>query len=105
MNFLALLAASESHFAHISCPVFLGQSGEDEVVNPGDGERIYRKIRSDVKTLRHYDNSDHLLRLGEQRTEVFRDVSGFVDSLFQGTGNKMAAVKATLQDQRCHRTN
>lgn len=80
LSFRALVRLTKPLFSKVTCPVFIGQSLRDDVVPKGSAAFIYENVASDVRTLRYYANSGHVICHGEDRAAVFCDIATFIES-------------------------
>lgn len=65
----------------ITSPAFILQGKLDEDLYIASAEFIYNQINSVDKHLKWYEQSGHIITLGEEREKVFEDVYRFLDSL------------------------
>ena len=81
INFRLLLSKSKPLLKQIRTPFFVGQGLLDDSVNYRSAEYIYQKVLSEKKELRFYQNSNHLICLGEDQTAVCKDVLSFIQEI------------------------
>lgn len=89
VSFRALVRLTKPLFGKVTCPIFIGQSLQDDVVPKGSAAFICENVASDVRTLRYYANSGHVICHEEDRSAVFCDIVTFIGScsFTQGQSN------------------
>ncbi|WP_322099574.1 alpha/beta hydrolase [Gottfriedia endophytica] len=62
-------------------PTFVVQARHDEMINTDSANIIFNNVQSDHKKLKWYENSTHVITLGNERDELHEDVLEFLNSL------------------------
>lgn len=65
----------------IYTPTFVVQARHDEMINTESANIIHDKIQSDEKQLKWYENSTHVITLGEEKEQLHEDVYEFLEEL------------------------
>jgi carboxylesterase len=73
-----LIRHVRSHLHEIRVPALVVQAELDETVEPRSAHYIYEKIGSDVKHLKWYNKSSHIITLDRERERLFADVDAFI---------------------------
>ena len=73
----ALMLVGQPALAQVKTPTLIVQSERDQIVHPQSARYIYSKL-SGRRELRWFPNSKHLICWGEEASELFRDVSVFL---------------------------
>jgi alpha-beta hydrolase superfamily lysophospholipase len=68
--------------AKISMPVLFLLSGSDSIVSSESSKAVYRRLRSNDKTIRLYPDMFHALSIELGREAVFADISNWVNKRF-----------------------
>lgn len=79
-SLLRLIRLVKKELPALSCPLLVLQANVDKTVNPKSAAYIYEKIGSQDKTLHRFAKSGHLLTLGVEREQVFKQVFEFIKS-------------------------
>ena len=64
----------------VHCPLLVVQSWRDETVNPVSAEIIMRGAASERKRLVRLERSGHMITLGPEREQVWREVGEWLDA-------------------------
>ncbi|MDY0408847.1 alpha/beta hydrolase [Virgibacillus soli] len=65
----------------IYTPVMVVQARNDEMINTDSATYIYNQIESDVKEIRWYEQSGHVITLDKQKDQLHEDIYQFLESL------------------------
>lgn len=65
----------------VNLPVFLGQAGRDEMIDPFGVYQTARALTQTRFTLNWYPNSGHVLTIGPDHKQLEQDVSAFLNTL------------------------
>lgn len=65
----------------IKVPVFMGQAGKDEMIDPLGVYKTAVALRQTRFTLNWYPNSDHVLTVGSEHKQLEQDVGAFLNTL------------------------
>lgn len=65
----------------ISCPVFLAQAGQDEMIDPTGVFLTAHKLKQTRVTLQWYPDSAHVITVGTSRRQLEQDIAAFLASL------------------------
>ena len=81
LNFKLLLARTKGKLREVTCPVYIAQALEDDTVQASSAEYIKRNIGSEVKEVKYYGKSGHLICHSAAGEMLFNDVEGFINSI------------------------
>jgi carboxylesterase len=76
-----LIADVRAHVDHIYSPVFVVQARHDQMINTDSANIIYNEIESDLKDLKWYEESGHVITLDKERDQLHEDVYNFLEKL------------------------
>ena len=62
-------------------PLFVVQGKLDQMINPDSANIIYNSSSSDDKYIKWYEESGHVITIGQEKEKVFEDVYQFLESL------------------------
>lgn len=79
INFLLLLNSTKPKLPDIKCPFLVLQTKDDDTVRLKSSYYIYENIKSKDKTLKLYDQGGHLVLIGQNNGDVFRDIEEFLN--------------------------
>lgn len=65
----------------VYAPTFVVQSTVDEMINTDSANIIYNEVQSDQKKLKWYENSTHVITLGQEKDLLHEDVLTFLNEL------------------------
>jgi len=65
----------------VYAPTFVVQSIVDEMINTDSANIIYNEVQSDQKKLKWYENSTHVITLGQEKDMLHEDVLAFLNEL------------------------
>ncbi|MFD3446495.1 alpha/beta hydrolase [Microbacteriaceae bacterium 4G12] len=65
----------------IYAPTFVVQARHDEMINTDSANIIYNGVESNVKEIKWYEDSTHVITLDKQREELHEDVYRFLEQL------------------------
>ena len=65
----------------IYAPTFVVQARHDEMINTDSANIIYNGVESNVKEIKWYEDSTHVITLDKQRDELHEDVYNFLEQL------------------------
>ena len=77
-NFKILLMKTKPIFKQIRCPILVIQGLLDDTVYYRSAHYIYSNVQSQLKIIKLYDNSNHIICHSEDNNEVFNDILVFV---------------------------
>lgn len=77
----ALIYDVRDHIDHIYAPLFVTQGSLDNVIEPDSANVIYENAESDVKQLKWYEQSGHVITLGPEKVQLHEDIFEFLESL------------------------
>jgi carboxylesterase len=81
LNFKLLLIKTKTMFKEIKCPVFVAQGLLDDTVQFRSAEYIYNNITSNFKEKKYYSKSGHIICLGDDKDELFKDIDKYLTGL------------------------
>lgn len=70
-----------SNIDMIYAPTFVVQSRHDEMIDPNSANIIYEEVQSDLKELKWYEESGHVITLDKERDQLHEDVYAFLEKL------------------------
>lgn len=76
-----LLADVRDHVDMIYAPTFVVQARHDQMINTDSANIIYNGIESDMKELKWYEESGHVITLDKERDQLHEDVYEFLEKL------------------------
>ncbi|RKQ35529.1 alpha/beta hydrolase [Oceanobacillus halophilus] len=65
----------------IYTPTFVVQARNDEMINTESATYIYNHVESDVKDIKWYEESGHVITLGDEKDQLHEDVHQFLEQL------------------------
>ncbi|MCP8970647.1 alpha/beta hydrolase [Ectobacillus ponti] len=65
----------------IYAPTFVVQARHDEMINTDSANIIYNGVESNVKQIKWYEESSHVITLDKQRDELHEDIYSFLEQL------------------------
>ncbi|WP_010647483.1 alpha/beta hydrolase [Oceanobacillus massiliensis] len=65
----------------IYTPVFVVQARNDQIINTESATYIYENIESDVKEIKWYEESTHVITLDKEKEQLYEDIYRFLESL------------------------
>ncbi len=65
----------------IDIPTFVVQARHDEIINPESADFIYENVATEVKDLKWYENSGHLITFGDEKDMLHEDIYNFLETL------------------------
>ncbi|MBS4190381.1 carboxylesterase [Bacillus sp. FJAT-49705] len=65
----------------IYSPTFVVQARHDHMINTDSANIIYNEVESDLKDLKWYEESGHVITLDKERDQVYEDVYQFLEKL------------------------
>ncbi|MCP1125951.1 carboxylesterase [Bacillus sp. AFS018417] len=65
----------------IYAPTFVVQARHDEMINTDSANIIYNGVESNLKEMKWYEDSTHVITLDKQRDELHEDVYNFLEQL------------------------
>ena len=81
INFKVLLRKTKPLFKHIRCPMFIAQGLIDDTAHHKSAEYIYKNISSDIKHIKYYENSSHIICHSIENKDVFNDIESFINNV------------------------
>ena len=76
-----LIADVREHVDHIYAPTFVVQARHDQMINPESATIIYNEIESELKEIKWYEESGHVITLDKERDQLHEDVYAFLERL------------------------
>lgn len=71
----------KSNIDTIYTPTFVVQARNDEMINTDSATYIFENVESDEKSIKWYENSTHVITLGDEKEELYEDIYQFLESL------------------------
>ncbi|WP_282801455.1 alpha/beta hydrolase [Secundilactobacillus kimchicus] len=73
----------QAHLATIRKPVFIGQSGADELIDPTVGQRLADELAHHTQVVyRHYPGAPHVMTYSSQERDLAQDMIAFSNRFF-----------------------
>lgn len=76
-----LIADVRDHVDHVYAPTFVVQGRHDKMINPDSANIIYNEIESEVKELKWYEESGHVITFDQEKDQLHEDVYQFLEKL------------------------
>lgn len=76
-----LIADVREHVDHIYAPTFVVQGRHDHMINTDSANIIYNEVEADLKELKWYEESGHVITLDKERDVLHEDVYSFLEKL------------------------
>jgi carboxylesterase len=77
-QFTRLVKQLKPEFSNVKIPTFIAQSGSDHIIHPQSARYIYRRLGG-FRKLAWYPKSKHLICLGEEAPELFKEINAFLE--------------------------
>lgn len=71
----------KSNIDTIYTPVFVVQARNDQMINTESASYIYENTESEMKDLKWYEESGHVITLGKEKEQLHEDIYQFLESL------------------------
>ncbi len=81
VNFKILLEKTKPLIKKTTYPLFVAQGMLDDTVNQRSAKYIYKNSAAKFKTIRYYNNSEHLICHGPDCIRLFVDLEDFINSI------------------------
>ncbi|GGH74352.1 carboxylesterase [Compostibacillus humi] len=65
----------------IYCPTFVVQARNDEMINTDSANYIYEQVEADLKEIKWYENSSHVITLDQEKEQLYEDIYQFLEKL------------------------
>ncbi|MBA4537075.1 carboxylesterase [Bacillus aquiflavi] len=76
-----LISDVRNHVELVYAPTFVVQARHDHIINPNSANIIYHEVQSDVKEIKWYEESGHVITLDKERDQLHKDVFRFLEKL------------------------
>lgn len=76
-----LIADVRDHVDMIYSPTFVAQARHDHMINTDSANIIYNEVETDLKELKWYEESGHVITLDKERDQLHEDVYQFLEKL------------------------
>lgn len=76
-----LIADVRNHVDMIYSPTFVVQGRHDHMINTDSANIIYNEVENDLKELKWYEESGHVITLDKERNQLEEDVYQFLEKL------------------------
>ncbi|MBO0602239.1 carboxylesterase [Sporosarcina sp. E16_3] len=70
-----------NHIDHIYAPLLVVQATYDDVIDTDSANVIYDNTESDIKHIKWYEQSGHVITLGPEKVTLHEDILRFLESL------------------------
>lgn len=81
MNFKILLMKTKPIFKQVRCPILVLQGLLDDTVHYRSAHYIYSNAKSQVKIIKFYKNSNHIICYSDDNNEIFNDILVFAKKI------------------------
>ncbi|MFD2617773.1 alpha/beta hydrolase [Terrilactibacillus laevilacticus] len=81
MDLQLLIREVREHVDMIYAPTFVVQARKDSMIDVHSADIIYNEVQSDMKRIKWYENSNHVITLGEEKDQLHQDIYEFLESL------------------------
>lgn len=71
----------KSNVDTIYTPTFVVQASKDQMINPESATYIYEHVEADVKDIKWYEDSTHVITLDTQKETLHEDIYQFLETL------------------------
>jgi len=71
----------KKHVDTIYAPAMVVQARQDKMINPESAHYIYENVESDVKELKWYEESGHVITVDKEKDQLFEDMYQFLEGL------------------------
>ncbi|WP_108671568.1 alpha/beta hydrolase [Peribacillus acanthi] len=76
-----LIADVRKHVDEIYAPTFVVQARHDAMINTDSANIIFNEVQSDLKEIKWYEESGHVITLDKEREQLHEDVYQFLEKL------------------------
>lgn len=76
-----LINEVKEHVEMIYSPTLVVQARHDQIINPESATYIYENVESDIKDLKWYEDSSHVITLSNEKEILHEDIYMFLESL------------------------
>jgi carboxylesterase len=76
-----LIADVRNHVDMIYSPTFVVQARHDHMINTDSANIIFNEVENDLKQLKWYEESGHVITLDKERNQLEEDVYQFLEKL------------------------
>lgn len=76
-----LITDVRNHVDMIYAPTFVVQARQDRMINTDSANIIYEKVESNLKEIKWYEQSGHVITLDKEREQLHEDVHAFLEKL------------------------
>lgn len=75
----------DQNLARIHQPFFIGQGGQDEMIDPASGEQLKTKLLAQGTPVdyHYYPQAGHVLTVNNAHRQLFADVTSFLQKIFE----------------------
>jgi carboxylesterase len=77
----ALIADVHDHVDMIYAPIFVVQARHDAMINTESANIIFNEVESEMKEIKWYEESGHVITLDNERDQLHADVYAFLEKL------------------------
>lgn len=76
-----LVAAVRAEVDLVYAPLFVVQATNDNIIDPKSAHYIYEEAQSNMKEIKWYDHSGHVITLGREKDQLHEDIYQFLEKL------------------------
>ncbi|SDZ35065.1 carboxylesterase [Evansella caseinilytica] len=76
-----LIEDVRNHVDMIYTPTFVAQARHDAMINPDSANIIYGQVEAELKEIKWYEESGHVITLDKERDKLHEDVYAFLEKL------------------------
>lgn len=76
-----LVAAVRAEVDLVYAPLFVVQATNDNIIDPKSAHYIYEEAQSNMKEIKWFDHSGHVITLGREKDQLHEDIYQFLEKL------------------------
>ena len=76
-----LVASVRAEVDMVYAPIFVVQATNDNIIDPKSAHYIYEEAQSNIKQIKWYDNSSHVITLDKEKDQLHEDIFEFLEKL------------------------
>src|SRR5699024_7110190 len=73
-----MIESTREQLIEVDRPIFIAQGKKDNVINPKSADIIYDEVDSEIKEIKVYENSGHVLPIDNDKEAFFEDYYEFL---------------------------
>ena len=76
-----LVASVRNEVDMVSAPILVVHATNDHIIDPTSAQYIYEEAQSNIKQIKWYDNSGHVITLDKEKEQLHEDIFEFLEKL------------------------